>query len=67
MATPLLQRGRAHSSAEIDGVAHCRRQFVELQRGRAHSSAEMPAPSPEDLQILLLLQRGRAHSSAEIT
>ncbi len=41
----LLQRGRAHVSAEIAVSNASRRQGVVLQRGRAHVSAEIiPAP-----------------------
>ena len=42
----MLQRGRAHVSAEMYSTFGVRPILILLQRGRAHVSAEIPFPFP---------------------
>ena len=60
----VLQRGRAHLSAEGTGGSQAKAWGITLQRGRAHLSAEGSMASPPGPSTVRL-QRGRAHLSAE--
>src|ERR1035437_5060774 len=62
----MLQRGRAHVSAERARLCQGLFQDLWLQRGRAHVSAER-LTNWQAMQGNLRLQRGRAHVRAEST